>query len=117
MPMIVEQRQHPRLKPENTFVISQKRVCRVFDISAGGLSFGCIDENEIPQESKVDIIDNYGSKLFDLPIETVWTARNTDLNTESIYKIIMGIKFRSNLSHSHRSTISELMNKLSSGIS
>ena len=111
--MIVEQRQHPRLKPENTFVISQKRVCRVFDLSAGGLSFGCTDENEMPQESSVDIIDNYGLKLFDLPIETVWTSKNTG----SIYKTIMGFKFRSDLSHDHRSSIGELINKLSSGIS
>lgn len=117
MPMTIEQRQHPRFKPENTFIISQKRVCRVFDLSIGGLSFGCIDESEIPQQSKVDIIDTYGLKLFDLPIETVWTAKNTDMNTGSIYNIIMGVKFKSNLSDDHRSSIGKLMSKLNSGTS
>ena len=115
--MIVEQRQHLRLKPENTFAISQKRVCRVFDLSVGGLSFGCIDENEIPQESTVDIIDNYGLKLFDLPVETVWTAKNTDMNTGSIYKTIMGVKFKSKLSDDQRSSIGKLISKLNLGTS
>ena len=109
MPMTCEQRQHLRLKAENTFAINQKRVCRVFDLSVGGISFGCTSDHDINEKTIVDIIDNYDLQLFDIPIETVWLAKNNDMNTKTIYKNIIGAKFKTDLSDDQRSVLGRLL--------
>ena len=109
MPMTCEQRQHLRLKAENTFAINQKRVCRVFDLSVGGVSFGCTSDHDITEKTIVDIIDNYDLQLFDIPIETVWIAKNNDMNTNTIYKTMIGAKFKTDLSDDQRSVLGRLL--------
>ena len=109
MPMTCEQRQHLRLKAENTFAINQKRVCRVFDLSVGGISFGYTSDHNITEKTIVDIIDNYDLELFDIPIETVWLAKNNDMNTKAIYKTMIGAKFKTDLSDDQRSALGRLL--------
>lgn len=101
-------RKHERHKLENTFVVNQKGVCRVFDLSAGGVSFGCTSEREIPESLTIDIIDDSGAQLFDMPVETVWAAPNKEMNTASIYEVIVGARFRDDLTPEQQFVLDQL---------
>lgn len=105
----LKNRQHHRHKLNNTFVINEKGVCRVFDLSPGGFSFGCTSRREIPETLTVDIVDNQGLHLLDLSVKTIWAARNRDLNTSSIYEIIVGAKFNNDLSSEQQSALEGLV--------
>ena len=105
----LKNRQHHRHKLSNTFVINEKGVCRVFDLSTGGFSFGCTSRREIPETLTVDIVDNQGLHLLDLSVKTIWAARNEDLNTSSIYEIIVGAKFNNDLSSEQQSALEGLV--------
>lgn len=102
-------REHKRLKLENTFVINQKHVCRLFNLSEGGISFGCTSERDVPKYVTVDIIDNYGLQLFDLPVETIWSAKNNDVKTVSMYEMVVGAKFNNTLSSVQRNDLDKLI--------
>ncbi len=101
-------RKHSRHKPANTFIVNKQGVCRVFDLSRGGLCFGCTSDTEIPDTWTVDIIDNAGTHLPDLSLRTVWTTKNHDLNSASIYEIIVGAAFNEDLSPEEQSAFDHL---------
>jgi hypothetical protein len=101
-------RKHKRLHPENTFVINQQCVCRVLNFSQGGLSFGCPSEREVPDIMAIDIIDNSGLKIYNLSVETIWAGENKDTNTESIYKMIVGVKFNKKNSYDQQVKLDQL---------
>lgn len=101
-------RKHKRHKLANTFVVNNEGVCRVFDLSSGGISFGCTSERTIPDTWVLDIIDDTGVHLPNLPIRTVWTAKNQDMNTASIYEIVIGAEFSKDLSSEEKSAIDQL---------
>ncbi len=101
-------RKHPRHKLANTFIVNKDGVCRVFDLSHGGICFGCTSEVEIPDTWIVDIVDNGGTHLPELSMRTVWTAKNQDLNSASIYEIIVGAAFNEDLSPEDRSAFDHL---------
>jgi hypothetical protein len=105
----LKSRQHSRHKLNNTFVVNQSGVCRVFDLSSGGFSFGCTSNREIPEILVVDIVDDKGLHLLDLSVKTIWAAKNEDLNTASIYEIIVGAAFKNDLSSEQQSALERLL--------
>lgn len=108
-PPSTELREHPRHKLVNTFIVSEQGVYRVFDISKRGMSFGCIDRRDIPEELFIDIVDDQGFHLPDLPVAKVWSAKNKDLNTDRIYKTVVGAKFSDELTTEQQSTLNQLL--------
>ena len=113
----IDQRRHKRVQPENTFVLNQRCVCRVLNLSQGGMLLGCADELTIPDIMAVDIIDNSGLEIYNLPIETVWSSRNKDINMESLYKMILGIKFNTNKFSDHQVKIVQLLRLIKNDVS
>jgi len=103
-----EPRRHPRHKLTNTFVVNKQGVCRVFDLSQGGISFGCTSEIKVPQTWTVDIQDDDGVHLPSISMKTVWTAKNNDLNTASLYEIVVGAEFSEDLSAEQQSVLDQL---------
>ena len=101
-------RKHERYKLTNTFVVNKEGVCRVFDLSRGGISFGCTSERTIPDKWKIDIIDDSGIHLTNLSMKTIWTAKNEDLNTASIYQVVVGAEFDNDLSSLEHETLDRL---------
>lgn len=101
-------RKHDRFKLTNTFVVNKEGVCRVFDLSRGGISFGCTNERTIPEKWQIDIIDDTGVHLTNLSMKTVWTAKNEDLNTASIYQIVVGAEFDNELTSGEHETLDRL---------
>jgi len=101
-------RKHRRHKLTNTFVVDGHGVCRVFDLSQGGVSFGCTSEVKIPDIWTVDIRDDTGVHLPDISMKTVWTAKNEDMNTASIYQIVVGAEFDKDLSSEEQSILDQL---------
>lgn len=104
----LQPRKHPRHKLANTFVVNKQGVCRVFDLSQGGVSFGCSSEVTIPEIWTVDIRDDTGVHLPDISMKTVWTAKNEDMNTASIYQIVVGAQFNKNLSPEEQYALDQL---------
>ena len=101
-------RKHPRHKLANTFVVNKQGVCRVFDLSRGGVSFGCNGEAKIPEIWTVDIRDDNGVHLPDISMKTVWTAKNNDMNTASIYEIVVVAEFNTDFSPEEQATLDQL---------
>ena len=101
-------RKHPRYKLANTFVVNKQGVCRVFDLSRGGVSFGCTAEVKIPENWTADIRDDNGAHLPNISMKTVWTSKNNDMNTASIYKIVVGAEFNTDFSPEEQSTLDQL---------
>ncbi len=104
----LQPRKHPRHKLANTFVVNTQGVCRVFDLSQGGVSFGCNSEIKIPETWTVDIRDDNGVHLPAVSMKTVWTAKNKDMNTASIYEIVVGAEFNKDLSPEQQSMLDQL---------
>lgn len=87
----------------------------MFDLSPGGISFGCTRERNIPETLIVDIVDDSGLHLIDLIVKTVWAAKNTDLSTSSIYEIVVGAEFPNDLSADQRVVLERYLATLSHG--
>ena len=105
-----ETRKYPRHRLTDTFVVNQEAVCRVLDVSSGGVSFGCTSERKIPEIWTVDIIDNKGVHLFDIPVRTVWAGKSKDARTSSIYEMVVGAQFNNNiLSPEQKSALDQLL--------
>ena len=109
-------RKHPRHKLLNTFVTNKLGICRLFDLSSGGVSFGCSSSKDIPGRLVIDILDDDGLHLIDLPVERVWAAKNNDLNTATIYDTVVGAKFSDDLSPEQQVTLDQLLEVLSEKI-
>ncbi len=104
-----DSRCHHRHKLENTFVVNPQGVYRVFDLSSGGVSFGCSSERDIPERLVIDLVDDKGLHLIDLPIDKVRVAKNEDFNTTSIYATVVGAKFNDDLSSDQRLILNQLL--------
>ncbi len=99
----------------DAFVVNQQGACRVFDLSSGGVSFGCTSEREVPEILTVDIVDNAGLHLLDLPLKTIWAAKNMDRSTSSIYEVIVGAQFNNELSPEQQAALNQLLKLLNDG--
>lgn len=111
----VESRRYPRHKLTNAFIVNQKGVCRIFDLSTGGISFGCTSKRVIPETITIDIVDNHGLHLYDLSIKSVWKAENKDMNTSSIYDVIIGAEFHNQLSSEQQMAIKGIIDSVPKG--
>lgn len=101
-----------RHKLENTFVVNQEGVCQVLDLSSEGVSFGCTGERKFPETWTVDIINNSGIHIWDLPIKTIWAEKKDTHRSSSIHAVRMGAKFHENLTPEHISALSQLLDFL-----
>ena len=93
-----EARRFRRHKLENTFIINQEGVCQVFDLSVGGISFGCSKYLKFTGICNVDIVNNSGVHIWDLPIKKIWAEKNNTHSSSSIYTVRVGAQFNENLS-------------------
>lgn len=73
------------------------------------MSFGCIDRRDLPQELVIDIVDDQGFHLPDLPVAQVWSAKNEDINTDRIYKTVVGARFSDELTAEQQATLNQLL--------
>ncbi len=108
-PNTVDQRKHSRYKLIKTLVVIQHEGVRVFDLSSGGVSFGCPSDKDIPERLVVDIVDDKGLHLLDFPVYIVWIAKNQDPDTVAAYDRIVGAKFNHDLSPDQLSTLNQLL--------
>ena len=103
-------REHNRHKITDTFVVNREGVCQVFDLSSGGFSFGCINERELPEKWTVDIINDKGVRLWDLPVETVWAKKYNTSPKTSIHTIKVGARFlEQDMSPVNKSALQDLL--------
>ena len=105
-------RKYSRHKIVNTFIVKYQGVgvCKVIDISEGGVAFGCTTDRKIPDTLTVDIIDDSGLHILDYPIQVVWAEKNIDLKTPIIYKVIVGARFIGDLSSQQKSCLEQIIN-------
>ena len=104
-----ENRKHYRQKLLNTLVVNKPGRCRILDLSLGGVSFGCIDKSDIPDRLVVDVEDDKGLHLIDLPVERVWVAESHDSNFSEFYDTIVGARFKNPLAPDQQATLNQLL--------
>ena len=107
-----ETRKYRRHKLANTFVVNQESICQVLDVSTEGVSFGCTKLRNFSETLTVDIINNSGIHIWDLPLETVWAEKNDAYPTFSIHAVKMGARFHKDLSNEQISSLNQLMEYL-----
>ena len=105
-----ESRRYQRNKLDDTFVINQEGICQVLDLSQTGISFGCTNERKFPETLTVDIVNNTGIHIWDLPIKAIWANKNNAKPSSSLYVLRLGAKFDENLSPIHLSAIKKILN-------
>ena len=104
-----ESRKHLRRKVTDTFVVNRENICQIFNLSSGGVSFGCTVSSKIPQTLTVDIVDNTGVHLFDIPLKKVWLNTSKQMETSSMYEVVLGAKFGRKLSHEEQVAIDKIL--------
>ena len=107
-----ETRKYRRHKLENTFIINQEGVCQVLDLSVEGLSFRCTKDRIFPETLTIDIVNNSGVHIWDLPIKTIWAEKINTHSFSSIHTVKMGAKFHDNLSPEHLYALNQLLGLL-----
>ena len=113
----LDQRRCNRIEPENTFVLNQRCVFRVLNLSQGGMLLGCSEEHTVPDKMVVDVIDNSGLEIFSLPIETIWSRKNSGIYMESLYKMIVGVKFNVKKNSDQQVKIDQLLRLIKKNVS
>ena len=114
---ILDQRSCKRVQPENTFVLNQRCVCRVLNLSQRGMLFGCSEELAVPDKMAIDIIDNSGLEILNLPIEIIWSSKNNDIYVDSLYKMIVGVKFNIKKNSNQQAKIDQLLRLIDKNVS
>jgi len=94
---------------ENTFVINQEGVCQVLDLSSEGVLIGCLSERKFPEIWTVDLVNNTGVHIWDLPIRIIWAEKNDINPTSSIHAVKIGARFDENLTLEHLSALNQLL--------
>jgi hypothetical protein len=105
----IESRRCQRHKLEDTFVVNQEGICQVFDISPTGISFRCTNERNFPESLTVDVVNNSGMHVWDLPIKPIWVEKINADSFSSLYVSRLGAKFEGNLTPEHLSAISNIL--------
>lgn len=109
VPDTSDPRKHCRLNLNRTLVLDDQGTCRVFNLSLSGVSFGCAGYRDIPERLIIDIVDDKGLHLLDLPIHRVWSAKNQDASTAAIYDTIVGARFTAELSPNQQFALNQLL--------
>lgn len=108
-----ESRKYRRHKLDDTFIINREGVCQVLDLSSEGVSFGCTKERKFPETWTIDIVNNSGVHIWDLPIKTIWTEKNDAYPSSSIHAVKMGARFHETITSEHLSALTQLLEFLS----
>jgi len=91
---IPEQRKHKRFEAPKAIAVNPGNVCKVLNISTGGLSFQCFLTIDLPTKWSLDIIfagSNF--QLTQFPVELVWKAPADQSNFLIIPAGNVGVKF------------------------
>lgn len=91
---ISEQRKHKRFETPKAIAVNSGNVCRLVNISTGGLSFKCFLTIDFPAKWFLDIIiagSNF--QLTQLPVELVWKIPADQSSFHFIPAGIAGVKF------------------------
>ena len=104
-----EARKNRRHKLENTFIINQEGVCQVLDLSTEGLSFRCTENRKFPETLTIDIVNNSGVHIWDLPIKIIWSEKINTHSFSSIHTVKIGAKFLDTLSPENLSALNQLL--------
>jgi hypothetical protein len=109
---IPEQRKHRRFEAPKAIAVNPDNICRVLNISTGGLSFQCFLTIDLPTKWSLDII-NAGSncQLTQFPVELVWKAPVDESNFLLIPEGNVGVKF-DNLHQSQAETLDRFLSQL-----
>jgi len=92
---IPEKRKHERFKTSKAVAVNPGNVCKVLNISTGGLSFQCFHKIDLPTKWSLDIIiagSNF--QLTQFPVELVWKAPADQSNFLFMPFENAGIKFK-----------------------
>jgi hypothetical protein len=104
-----ESRRHPRHKIIDTFIVNQESICQIFNLSSEGIAFGCTIDSKIPNTLTVDIFNNAGLHILNIPLEKVWLATNEGQETPSMYEVILGAKFCERLSREQQTALDQIL--------
>jgi hypothetical protein len=104
-----ESRKHRRRKVIDTFVVNRESICQIFNLSTEGIAFGCTAGSKIPNTLTVDIFNNAGLHLLNIPLKKVWLASNKGLDTSSMYEVILGAKFCEELSLEQQAALDQIL--------
>ena len=91
---ISEQRKHKRFEAPKAIAVNPGNVCRVIDISTGGLSFKYFLTIDFPTKWSLDIIiagSNF--QITQLPVELVWKIPTVLSNILFMSAGNAGVKF------------------------
>ena len=87
-----EQRKHKRFEAPNAIAVNPGNVCRVLNISAGGLSFKYFLAIDFPTNWSLDfIIAESNFQLTQLPVELVWKASGNRSVSRRLQKRVLKI--------------------------
>ena len=110
---IPEQRKHKRFEAPKAIAVNPGNVCRVLNISTGGLSFQCFLTIDLPTKWSLDIIlagSNFQLKQF--PVELVWKAPVDQTDFLLIPEGNVGVKF-DDLHQSQEEMLDSFLSKFS----
>ncbi len=93
-----ERREHGRLKaPEESILVSRHDVFRLLDISAGGLSFRCLQSETLPSTWSANIFIAPASfHLKNISLQLVWEKPDNMPSFLSMPTKEVGVKFDPN---------------------
>ncbi len=104
-----ESRKHLRHKIVDTFIVNRESICQIFNLSSEGIAFGCTSGSKIPNTLNVDIFNNAGLHIFNIPLEKIWLATNEGQDTSSMYEVILGAKFCEKLSRDQQAALDQIL--------
>ena len=108
---ISEQRRHKRFEAPKAVAVNLGNVCRVIDISTGGLSFKCFLTIDFPTKWSLDIIiAGSNVQLTQLPVELVWKTLADQSNFLFMPVGNIGVKF-DDLHHSQEEMLDDLLSQ------
>ncbi|OEU54444.1 MAG: hypothetical protein BA862_06125 [Desulfobulbaceae bacterium S3730MH12] len=105
---IQDRRKHQRHEFNDVVTIGAKGISQVIDISSGGISFRCRNEQNIPKKWLIDIVDSTGIHLEEFPVERIWKSAEDKKKHTCKYITTVGLKFK-RLSLEQRVALYELI--------
>ena len=105
---IQNRRKQQRHHFTDTVTICPHGVSQVIDISSGGISFRCRNEQNIPKKWLIDIVDSTGIHLEEFPVERIWKSAEDKKRHTCKYITTVGLKFK-RLSLEQRLALYELL--------
>jgi hypothetical protein len=92
-PAPIELRRPPRYRFKAMLVVTPGGICQLENISEGGLSFKCINRQDLPATWTVDLIDTAGAYLSSVEVEKVWESSNSAQRIAALFNHAIGARF------------------------